>query len=97
MDTPTDRVAILRQEVADFKERVAALSPEDWELASMLLQEVREAEDIELAEEQSKQEELARETYLEAMNDAVIPIADWIKATIEVFGGPLVLDAPYSM
>ena len=32
--TPTDRVAILRQEVADFKERVAALSPKDWDKPS---------------------------------------------------------------
>lgn len=30
MPSPAERVEILRQEVAAFKERVAALSPEDW-------------------------------------------------------------------
>lgn len=34
MDNPQDRVEILRQEVADFKERVADLFPEDWDKPS---------------------------------------------------------------
>ena len=34
MQSPAERVEILRQEVAAFKERVAALSPQDWERAS---------------------------------------------------------------
>ena len=31
MPSPVERVEVLRQEVAAFKDRVAALSPEDWE------------------------------------------------------------------
>ena len=34
MRSPSDRVEILRQEVAALKERLAALSPEDWEKPS---------------------------------------------------------------
>ena len=34
MQSPSDRVEILRQEVATFKERIAALAPEDWEKPS---------------------------------------------------------------
>ena len=34
MQSPSDRVEVLRQEVAAFKERVAALSPEDWDRPS---------------------------------------------------------------
>ena len=34
MQSPSDRVEILRQEVAAFKERLAALVPEDWEKPS---------------------------------------------------------------
>ena len=34
MQSPAERVEILRQEVAAFKERVAALSPQDWDLPS---------------------------------------------------------------
>ena len=34
MQNPVERVEVLRQEAAAFKERVAALSPEDWERPS---------------------------------------------------------------
>ena len=34
MHNPVERVEVLRQEVAAFKERVAALSPEDWDRPS---------------------------------------------------------------
>ena len=34
MPSPADRVEVLRQEAAAFKERVAALSPEDWDRPS---------------------------------------------------------------
>ena len=34
MQSPSDRVEILRQEVAALKERLAALAPEDWEKPS---------------------------------------------------------------
>ena len=34
MQSPSDRVEILRQEVAAFKERLATLAPEDWEKPS---------------------------------------------------------------
>ena len=34
MQSPAERVELLRQEVAAFKERVAALSPEDWDRPS---------------------------------------------------------------
>ena len=34
MQSPVERVEVLRQEVAAFKERIAALSPEDWDRPS---------------------------------------------------------------
>ena len=34
MQSPVDRAGVLRQEAAAFKERIAALSPEDWERPS---------------------------------------------------------------
>ncbi len=34
MQSPVERVEVLRQEAVAFKERIAALSPEDWDLPS---------------------------------------------------------------
>lgn len=63
------------------------------ELGIRLLQQAREDEDNKLAEERSEEDyECARESFSESLHGANSQISDWIRATIEAYGGSLVID-----
>ncbi len=73
---------------SDFGER------ELRELALSILKRDREDEDNSLAEDREEEDrELAQEAFSEAVSDAHSPIADWIKATIELNGSSLLSDS----